>query len=45
MMTELERFEARFVAAYRRYLKALVLVMVAGLSSTDPSHAVSRPQA
>jgi AcrR family transcriptional regulator len=32
-------------AAYRRYLKALVRVMVAGLSSTDPSHAVSRPQA
>ena len=32
-------------AAYRRYLKALVQVMVAGLSSTHPSHAVSRPQA
>jgi AcrR family transcriptional regulator len=32
-------------AAYRRYLKALVRVMVAGLSSTQPSHAVSRPQA
>ena len=32
-------------AAYRRYLDALVRVMVAGLSSTHPSHAVSRPQA
>jgi AcrR family transcriptional regulator len=32
-------------AAYRRYLKALVRVMVAGLSSTHPSHAISRPQA
>jgi AcrR family transcriptional regulator len=32
-------------AAYRRSLKALVRVMVAGLSSTHPSHAVSRPQA
>jgi AcrR family transcriptional regulator len=32
-------------AAYRRYLKALVRVMVAGLSSTHPSHAVLRPQA
>jgi AcrR family transcriptional regulator len=32
-------------AAYRRYLKALVQVMVAGLSSTHPSRAVSRPQA
>jgi AcrR family transcriptional regulator len=32
-------------AAYRRNLKALVRVMVAGLSSTHPSHAVSRPQA
>jgi AcrR family transcriptional regulator len=31
-------------AAYRRYLDALVRVMVAGLSSTHPSHAVSRPQ-
>jgi AcrR family transcriptional regulator len=31
-------------AAYRRYLKTLVRVMVAGLSSTGPSHAVSRPQ-
>ena len=32
-------------AAYRRYLNALVRVMVAGLSSTHPSDAVSRPQA
>jgi AcrR family transcriptional regulator len=32
-------------AACRRYLDALVRVMVAGLSSTHPSHAVSRPQA
>lgn len=32
-------------AAYRRYLNALVRVMVAGLASTGPSHAVSRPQA
>jgi hypothetical protein len=31
--------------AYRRYLKALVRVMVSGLSSTHPSDAVSRPQA
>ena len=31
-------------AAYRRYLDALVRVMVAGLSSTHPSHTVSRPQ-
>jgi AcrR family transcriptional regulator len=32
-------------AAYRRYLKALVRVIVAGLSSTDPSRAVSRSEA
>jgi AcrR family transcriptional regulator len=32
-------------AACRRYLDALVRVMVAGLSSTHPSGAVSRPQA
>ena len=32
-------------AAYRRYLKALVRVIVAGLSSTHPSRALSRPQA
>jgi AcrR family transcriptional regulator len=32
-------------AAYRRSLKALARVMIAGLSSTRPSHAVSRPQA
>jgi NAD(P)-dependent dehydrogenase (short-subunit alcohol dehydrogenase family) len=32
-------------AAYRRYLKALVLVIVTGLSSADPSRARSRPQA
>jgi AcrR family transcriptional regulator len=31
-------------AAYRRYLDALARVMVAGLSSAHPSHAVSRPQ-
>ncbi len=32
-------------AAYRRYLNALVRVMVAGLSSRHPSDVVSRPQA
>ena len=32
-------------AAYRRYLKALIRVMVAGLSSTHSSHAASRPSA
>ena len=36
---------AASAAAYRRYLKALARVMVAGLSSTHPSRAVSRPQA
>ena len=32
-------------AAYRRYLDALVRVMIAGLSSTHPSGAASQPQA
>jgi hypothetical protein len=32
-------------AAHRRYLDALVRVMVAGLSSTHSSDALSRPQA
>ena len=32
-------------AAYRRQLTTLVRVMIAGLASRHPSHAVSRPQA